>query len=168
MTGILKVDQIQNNTGTAAVTIDSSGRLAYPAQPRFMVKLASNATIANGNDTNWSVDDATWDERFDVGGCFANGTFTAPVAGVYHIHYQVYANPSVGAYLGGSMTGTAITESFGLATLWSFRAGGNDTGFQHTVLLNATAGKTVKFGSYGNGSSTARADGTFIFGYKVA
>ena len=32
---------------------------------------ASNATIPDGNDTAWSVDEATWDERFDVGGCFA-------------------------------------------------------------------------------------------------
>ena len=44
---------------------------------------------------------------------------------------------------------------------------GNDSGFQHTVLVNATVGKTIGFGTYGNGSSTASADGTFIFGYKV-
>ena len=30
MTGILKVDQIQNNTGTAAVTIDGNGRVGRP------------------------------------------------------------------------------------------------------------------------------------------
>lgn len=165
----LKVGTIQDHANSnTAISIDSTGRLAYPAQPRFMCKLASNATIPDGNDTAWSVDDATWDERFDVGGCFANGIFTAPVAGVYHIHFQVYANPSAGSYIGASMTGTAITESFGINTLWAFRAGGNDSGFQHTVLVNATVGKTIGFGTYGNGSSTARADGTFIFGYKVA
>ena len=163
----LLVQNIKHTNGTTAQTIDSSGRISYPTQPRFLVKLASNATINNGNDTDWSIAVATWDERYDVGNCFANGEFTAPVDGIYHIHYQLYANPSVGAYMGGSMGGTAITETFGLGTLWSFRAGGNDTGVQHTVLLNATAGKAVQFGTYGNGSSTARADGTFIFGFKV-
>ena len=162
----LKVGTIQDHANSnTAISIDSTGRTTYPAQPRFMCNLASNATIPDGNDTAWSVDDATWDERFDVGGCFANGIFTAPVAGVYHIHFQVYANPSAGSYIGASMTGTAITESFGINTLYD---GGNDSGFQHTVLVNATVGKTIGFGTYGNGSSTARADGTFIFGYKVA
>ena len=49
-------------------------------------------------------------ERFDVGGCFYSARYrTAPVAGVYHIHFQVYANPSTGSYI-SSMTGNAITE----------------------------------------------------------
>ena len=115
----LKVGTIQDHANSnTAISIDSTGRLAYPAQPRFMYNAKNNnATIPDGNDTAWSVDDATWDERFDVGGCFANGIFTAPVAGVYHIHFQVYANPSAGSYIGASMTGTAITESFGINTL---------------------------------------------------
>ena len=76
----LKVGTIQDHANSnTAMTIDGTGRLAYPAQPRFMVKLASNATIGNGNDTAWSVDDATWDERFDVGGCFAFGLMLVDV-----------------------------------------------------------------------------------------
>ena len=42
MASTLKVNEIQHTGGTNAMTVDSSGRLAYPAQPRFMVKLASN------------------------------------------------------------------------------------------------------------------------------
>ena len=168
MSSTIGVQNIAHTNGTNAMTVDSSGRLAYPVQPRFMVKLASNTAISSGNDTSWSIDDATWDERYDVGGCFANGQFTAPVDGVYHIHYQLYINPYTGSYVGGTMTGTAITESFGESTLFSFRAGGNDSGVQNTVLLNATAGKSVQFGCYLNSTSTAQANGTFIFGYKVA
>ena len=113
----LKVGTIQDHANSnTAISIDSTGSSSYPTT-KVYVQIASNATIPDGNDTAWSVDDATWDERFDVGGCFANGIFTAPVAGVYHIHFQVYANPSAGSYIGASMTGTAITESFGINTL---------------------------------------------------
>ena len=33
MTGTLKVDQIQNNTGVAAITIDSAGGVTFPNNP---------------------------------------------------------------------------------------------------------------------------------------
>ena len=165
----LQVETISHTNNTTAVTIDSSGRMTQPSQPRFMVQLSSNTTVPNAHDQDWSVNTATWTERFDVGGCFASGLFTSPVAGVYHITYQMYCNPSVGSYIGGGMNGTAITDNFGVNDVWSFQAGGNDTGFTHTVLVNCSdAGKTIQFGTYGNGSSTARADGTWIHGYKIA
>lgn len=167
----LKLSNIQALNGTTAQTIDSSGRLDYPAQPRFLVQLTSNTTIPNGNDNDWSTTTASWTEKFDVGGCFSGGLFTSPVAGVYHITFQVYANPSVGNYIGTSFNGTAIDDNYttlGGGNLWHFQAGGNDTGFSHSVLVDVAAGKTIQFGVYGDGSSTARLDGTYIFGYKVA
>ena len=168
MTSTIKVQNIKHTNDTTAQTIDSSGRITLPAQPRFMVKLTSNAGIANGNDNDWSTTTASWTEKFDVGGCFSGGLFTSPVAGVYHITFQLYANPSAGAYIGASMNGTAIDDNFGVNDVWHFQAGGNDTGFSHNVLVDVAAGKTIRFGTYGNGTSTARHDGTFIFGYKVA
>ena len=165
----LKVGTIQSTTANTAMTIDSTGRLDYPAQPRFLVQLTSNTTVPNGHDQDWS-ENASWTEKFDVGGCFSNGLFTSPVAGVYHITFQMYANPSAGSYIGASLSGTAIDDNFttlGGGNLWNFQAGGNDTGFTHTVLVNVAASKTMRFGTYGDGSSTARLDGTYIFGYKI-
>jgi len=167
----LKVGTIQDHQNSnTAISIDSGGRLDYPAQPRFLVQLTSNTTVPNGHDQDWSVSAASWTEKFDVGGCFTSGLFTSPVAGVYHITYQMYCNPSVGSYIGASFSGTAIDDNFTTLSggnLWHFQAGGNDTGFSHSVLVNVAAGKTIQFGTYGNGSSTARIDGTYIFGYKI-
>ena len=168
MASTLKVNTIQHTGGTTGMTLDSSGRIAYPAQPRFLVTLTSNTTVPDGHDQDWSVSAASWTEKFDVGGCFANGLFTSPVAGVYHITYQMYCNPSAGSYIGAGMNGTAITDTYGLTNLWNFQVGGNDTGFTHTALVDVDAGKTIQFGTYGNGSSTARNDGTYIYGYKIA
>ena len=171
----LLVQNIKHTNGTTAQTIDSSGNttlagnVTLSTQPRFLVQLTSNAGVADGKDDDWSTTTASWTEKFDVGGCFSGGLFTSPVAGVYHITFQMYCNPSAGSYIGATMNGTAIDDNFGVNDLWHFQAGGNDTGFTHTALVNCSAsGKTIRFGTYGNGTSTARYDGTFIFGYRVA
>ena len=165
----LKVGTIQDHANSnTAISIDSSGRLDYPAQPRFLAVLSSNTTVPQSHDIDWSTTAASWTEKFDVGGCFSNGLFTAPAAGVYHITYQMYCNPSGGNYMGAGMSGTAITDNYGVTNVWNFQAGGNDTGFSHSVLVDCSAaGKTITFGTYAAASSTARPDGTYIFGYKI-
>ena len=170
MSSILKVSEIQDPTnGNTALEIDSGGRLTMPTQPRFLCQLTSNTAIASGNDSSWSVDDATWTEKFDVGGCFSGGVFTSPVAGTYQLHFQTYVNPSSGTYIGAAFHGSGIEESFGTSgNIWSFRANANDAGLQHSILIDISAGKEVKLGTYGSTSHTARADGTFWWGVKVA
>ncbi len=166
----LLVQNIKHTNGTTAQTIDTSGRIAYPAQPRFLCHLASNATISGGHDADFSVNNASWTVVFNIGSMFSGGTVTFPVDGVYHIHFQTYANPTTsggGDYIGGSMNGTAVTETYGTTNLWIFRARNNDSGYSHSALFNATAGKSLQFGSYHAAGATYRTDGTFIWGYKL-
>tara|TARA_R100001086_G_scaffold235858_1_gene158987 strand:+ start:277 stop:792 length:516 start_codon:yes stop_codon:yes gene_type:complete len=170
MASILKVNTIQDATNSnSAMTIDTSGRIAYPAQPRFLCHLASNSTITNtGHDDDWSVSVASWNVRFNVGNMFSNGTITFPTDGVYHIHFQVYANPTNSAnYIGCSMNGNAVNETYNANAIWHFQVNGNDTGLTHSPLFNATAGKTLQIGSYVADNSTWRYDGTFLWGYKL-
>ena len=49
MTGILKVDQIQNNTGTAAITVDSGGGIRPLNTPIFWVWRSTDYTLTNGH-----------------------------------------------------------------------------------------------------------------------
>jgi len=84
MTSILKVDSIQNAAGTAAMTIDSSGRIFTPARPMFqVVKTGTDQSV-----TSSAVTKIDWTTVVtDVGGHFsiANNEYTIPVSGMYNI-----------------------------------------------------------------------------------
>lgn len=87
MTGILKVDQIQNNTGTSVMTFDGAGRITTPNQPRFHVKKLTTTT-GHVAGTHHKI---TWEEKiYDSGNDFdlANNRFIAPIAGFYSFQYQ--------------------------------------------------------------------------------
>ena len=84
---ILRVDQIQHSNGTAALTIDSSGRVLSPNRVAFGARSVSNITgAATPRELIFTNED------FDIGGGYnnTNGRFTAPVTGVYHITYNVF------------------------------------------------------------------------------
>lgn len=90
MTSILKVDNIQDSGGTAAISIDSSGRVNTPARPAFFAYMSGTqalSSIINGVDVTqyMTVID------YNIGSHYssANG-FVAPVAGIYHFSCGFY------------------------------------------------------------------------------
>ena len=92
MTGIIKVDTIQNNGGTTGLTIDSSGRVSMPqipmlqAVPMFQIHVSGNQYVSDNHTIQFDT------EEIDVGGNFntSNYTFTAPINGYYRMHAHVY------------------------------------------------------------------------------
>ena len=93
MTSIIKVNNIQNSSGTSALTIDGSGTVLTPQRPAFSVRgfgsLDSSATvnsisIPNGVDIIYNYDsiDINRDNAFSN----STGKYTVPVAGLYQIH----------------------------------------------------------------------------------
>ena len=85
MTGILKVDQIQNNTGTSVMTFDSAGNasaaglITKPNLPYFLVQ--SPHTDVTYTDQVIPYNNVIEDQgnNYDT----ANYCFTAPITGVY-------------------------------------------------------------------------------------
>jgi len=94
MTGIIKVDTIQNNGGTTAVTIASDGKMTtsqYIQQngvPRFSARDGSAETATGPAVVKFTAADV------NVGSCYSTSTyrFTAPVAGDYYLFYTVMSN----------------------------------------------------------------------------
>ena len=105
MASTLKVNTIQHTGGTTGLTIDSTGRILQPAKPAFSVHLST--TTSQGDYT--SLTDCPMDTiDFNIGNCVAISsdiaTFTAPVAGIYHINFHLTINSAessghINAYL---------------------------------------------------------------------
>ena len=79
MASILGIDTIQHQSGTTAMTIDSTGRVLSPSRPAFSVFNTSSVTISGM--TALVFDTAT----FNIGNHFelSTGKFTAPITGIY-------------------------------------------------------------------------------------
>ena len=173
MTGIIKVDTIQNNGGTTAMTIDSSGRVIQSALPRFACHLSSSTAI---NST--SVVDAKFDTiDFNVGGHLAIAssvaTFTAPLTGHYQISSSIITDGTESVTWANSMwyvNGDELSSSADL----SYRTIEDPQGgaFQHhgislLIALNANDTLNVKYRNSGDSTTNFRAGCRFT-GFLVA
>jgi len=90
MASIIGVENLQHTNGTTAATIDSSGRVLTPANPKFSVQLAVNSSTADYTTTSNVLFDTI---DFNVGNCVAISssvaTFTAPITGYYQFNLMV-------------------------------------------------------------------------------
>tara|TARA_B100000085_G_scaffold36182_1_gene29760 strand:+ start:816 stop:1343 length:528 start_codon:yes stop_codon:yes gene_type:complete len=88
----LKVGTIQDHANSnTAINIDSSGRVLTPQRPAFSVHL--NSTSFSSLDYTGLTDCPFDTIDFNIGNCVAISsnvaTFTAPVTGIYHIHFTL-------------------------------------------------------------------------------
>ena len=96
MASILGIDTIQHQSGTTAMTIDSTGRVLTPSRPAFSVFNTSSVTISGL--TALVFDTAT----FNIGNHLelSTGKFTAPITGIYLFCFKTMLyNMGTGEYL---------------------------------------------------------------------
>lgn len=60
-----------------------TGVVSASEQPYFYAYVSSKQNDVTGDDTAYNITGAIWTEIEDIGNCFSNGTFTAPVTGRY-------------------------------------------------------------------------------------
>ena len=107
MTSVLKVDNIQNSSGTDAISIDSSGiitptkHIELPKQPRFYGWKAANQTLTRGTITKIT---GFTNAEVDTQSAFDGTTFTVPVAGDYYLFASLYHDFTPAGNDGESMT----------------------------------------------------------------
>ena len=83
MSSILKVDTIQNSSGTTGLTIDNSGRVLNPNVVAWFLNKTSSQTASGGDElVTWDVVQLNQGGGFQTSGGNAN-KFVAPVHGIY-------------------------------------------------------------------------------------
>jgi hypothetical protein len=139
---------------TAAQVWDVAGQITYPLQPSFLAYLAGTATNKTGNGTSYTIGTDALTEVFDRNADFnTNGTFTAPVTGLYNLHAQV------------TITGATIATTFVIRIVTTARtytktfikaAGSQDESIDITALadMSATDTATVTITVTGEGADT--------------
>lgn len=161
MTSILKVSEIQDPTNSnTALTIDSSGHVTTPAKPAFSVSgLGSNFTIISGAETKLPFQGTP---TVNIGNHYSNGTFTAPVAGVYWI--QAYAL----ILLSGGNNATLIIKRSGLKIIEGRAKNTQENQVSVEGVVSCSVGDTIEIFASCDASNSLLYQGYNIFnGYLI-
>ena len=152
----VKTDIIKDQTGTTAMTIDSTGRVLQPAKPMMSVRganasSANNAVFTNFQEvTGWATTD------LNIGGGLSNGRFVAPVTGNYHLEGYSHRGATTDYRLFGLVVydGSSYTElirTYAYNDYKGYTIGGS-------VIYPLTAGHEVLVGWASNYSSWTTTD----------
>lgn len=158
MTSIIKVDNIQNSGGTAALSIDSSGRILTSANPKFSVQLATAGSSANYT----SVSDVPFDTvDFNVGSCVAISssvaTFTAPITGYYQFNLLVgFGNTESANHVNTYLVINGETADNDTYRNIEDPQGGTYMTLSTSALIYLTATQTVNPKVFVNGDTTVQ------------
>ncbi len=88
-TGAFTSNGIDDNATENAITISADEEVTMPKQPGFLAQITSTVEDVTGDTTLYSLAAAIWTEIYDQNSDFLNGTFIAPVTGIYHFDFNL-------------------------------------------------------------------------------
>ena len=100
MTSIIKVNNIQNSSGTSAMTINSGGVVLTPNRPCFHVEKNADQSISDASievvTFETTTDGANSGQVINKGGLFASNKFTvtATTTGIYYFYTYLFCQSS--------------------------------------------------------------------------
>ena len=95
------VPLIKGDFATGAVSLN--GNFTNASQPAFNALLTDTQSNVTGDGTVYNIIGAIWTEIVDQGSNFSDGTFTAPVTGIYSLAANVYLQELTAAHLAVSI-----------------------------------------------------------------
>lgn len=146
MASILKVDTIQQTSGTNAMSIDSSGRPTFPNRPAFEAwYTGSNMTINSGSNAGFICNNV--EQQGGTNYSTATGKFTVPITGIYFFAlqsnvYSVTANNYTRHGVTFNGTGFSTDEQHILG-YWTVGDTGDHT-LNSSFVRKLTAGDTLQ------------------------
>lgn len=163
MTSIIKVDNIQNSGGTAAISIDSNGQVSMPNTVeidhwRLPADFATNAATVTGWERN---DDATF-SYVGTGMTESSGVFTFPKTGLYKVtgEFEINCSTSDSAATLNIMVSSDSGSNYDQRAYAVVRGTAADTdgagGVSRTILVNVTDAASFRYkidtASFGSGT----------------
>jgi hypothetical protein len=168
--------------GAGATTIWNSttaGIITMPLQPQFSFYLASNAINVTGDATSYALGTDVLTLDYQRGsGMAANGTFTAPVAGIY-VFILTVTLTGIGTQtsMNLSVTTSGGTYNGPFSNPTNAKNGSGNAAIQMTCQAQMAAGDTATFNvAVSGGSKTVSVAGqgspsgfeTYVQGYLLA
>jgi len=171
MASLLKVENISHTNGTAALTIDSSGRILTPARPVLLAQGNVNGDVvyANNADITFATSGVNFGE-FAQGGMslVSNTRFTVPVTGLYQFQCTVYLNDSnTGCRIQLTLNGGTNPTTTIAGVAQSGDAAPRTMTLNHVLNLTANDYVTVRNASGGNRTVYNGYNHTYAFMYLI-
>ena len=164
MTSIIKVDNIQDSGGTAAISINSSGQVSMPNTVEIdHWRLASDHTTNNATISGWERNDDATFAYAGTGMSQSSGVFTFPKTGLYKVTAEVEIITSTSDTVATvnaevSSDSGSTYDSRGYMSVRGTSTDANGAGaVTRTVLVNVTNASTFRYRLYveslGSGST---------------
>lgn len=149
MTGIIKVDTIQNNGGTTGLTIDSSGHVFRPQTPAFFVYRNASYTLGTSEILQFNTAEIDTDSGFNS----STYKYTIPVTGLWHFSGALSFTGTSNSYtyigIRWRANGTAWHDLYENFHYGSTSAYGN---VQLTTMRQCTSGEQIDLSYDASGS----------------
>jgi len=126
-----------NANGTDAATeklrIDGAGHITKPLNPTVLAHVNTNQNNVTGDATSYAVTGAFWTEVKDYNSDFSNGTFTAPVTGVYLIMAVIQQGGVVSSHSASGVSLVSSNRTIRGVYHHAYNYGGSNANSQVTV-----------------------------------
>lgn len=168
MSSTLRVNELQNLSGTSAMTIDSNGNINQPAKAAFRAYLTGDQSAPSSNTFTTVQYNAT---NYNIGGHYnaSTYTFTTPVAGIYYFYHSYSYVANTGSESSGIVSIQAGGATVGAVDFY-IKGSNARYGSCCSAQVSLAAGVAVLAKAYGPARGIAGGDygNSQFFGHLVS